>query len=331
MFTHLWSACASRARERLLNVLRLTRSGAIVMLAMSCSAHAHGIAGNRVFPGTLTFDDPAVSDEAIVPNFSSAKHPGEGGDVVDDKFNWAFSRLLTPKIAIGIDSGWVNRNWGNSQRSGFDVTNLTIKGEVYRDNLHETLVAAGLAWGIGHSGAQGVGANAPDLITPGIFFGKGFGDLPDGLAWLRPFAITGAVTLEHPMTGAAINFGIDEQTGQLSPMVTRKVDTLHWAFAVEFSTLYLTSSFTPGKLPKQEPLNQLIPLVEFSFRSPRGEKTSATMNPGLSYVAGTWQVAVEAIVPLNSEAGRSVGARAQLILFLDDLLPSVFGKPLLSR
>jgi hypothetical protein len=29
--------------------------------------------------------------------------------------------------------------------------------------LHETLVSAGLAWGIGHSGAQGAGANAPDV------------------------------------------------------------------------------------------------------------------------------------------------------------------------
>ena len=193
------------------------------------------------------------------------------------------------------------------------------------------LVAAGLSWGIGHSGAQGIGANAPDLITPGIFFGRGFGDLPDSLAWLRPFGITGAFTLEHPMTGAAVNFGVDDQTGQLSPMVTRKVDTLHWGFAVEFSTLYLTSRFTPGKLPKQEPLNQLVPLVEFSFISPRGEKTAATMNPGLSYVAVTWQVAAEAIVPLNSEAGRGVGGRAQLLLFLDDLIPSLFGNPLLSR
>jgi hypothetical protein len=26
------------------------------------SAEAHGIAGNRHFPGTLTFDDPAVAD-----------------------------------------------------------------------------------------------------------------------------------------------------------------------------------------------------------------------------------------------------------------------------
>jgi hypothetical protein len=72
------------------------------------------------------------------------------------------------------------------------------------------------------------------------------GDQGCSLAWLRPFGITGAVTLEHPMTGSSISFGIDEQTGQLSPTVTRKVDTLHWGFALEFSTLYLTSRFTRG-------------------------------------------------------------------------------------
>jgi hypothetical protein len=55
------------------------------------------------------------------------------------------------------------------------------------------------------------------------------------------------------------------------------------------------------------------------------------VNPGLSYVAVSWQVAAEAIVPLNSEAGRSIGVRAQLLLFLDELIPSVFGKPLLSN
>jgi hypothetical protein len=55
------------------------------------------------------------------------------------------------------------------------------------------------------------------------------------------------------------------------------------------------------------------------------------MNPGLSYVAVTWQIAVEAIVPLNSVSGHTIGGRAQLLLFLDDLIPSLFGKPLLSR
>jgi hypothetical protein len=218
---------------------------AFALLGYAHSADAHGIAGNRFFPGTLSFDDPAVADEAIVPNFASPKHPGEGSDLVGDRYSWSFFRLLTDKLGVGIDGGWLHRDWGVASRSGFDTTNLTIKGEVYRNDLHETLVSAGLSWGIGHSGAQGIGANAPDLIIPGIFFGKGFGDLPDNLAWLRPFGITGAVTLEHPMTGAAVNFGVDDQTGQLSPMVTRKVDTLHWGFAVEFSTLVLARAQRP--------------------------------------------------------------------------------------
>ena len=302
---------------------------------LSCGqANAHGIAGNRFFPGTLTFDDPAVADEAIVPLYSTFKHPAVvgDGDVADNSLDWSIFRLLTPKLGMGVDSGWISRNWGGVRRSGFDITTADVKGEVYRNDLHEILVSAGTSWGFGHSGAQGIAANAPDLIAPGIFFGKGFGDLPDSLAWLRPFGITGAVSVAHPLLGGtSTNFGLDSQTGQLEPMLTRNVDVLHWGFAVEFSTLYLTNRFTPGKLPKEGPLNQLVPLVEFSFDSAQGSKTFATMNPGLSYVAVSWQIAAEAIVPLNSTAGHSVGARAQLLLFLDDLIPSVFGRPLLSN
>ena len=97
------------------------------------------------------------------------------------------------------------------------------------------------------------------------------------------------------------------------------------------STYYLTDRFTPGKLPKDEPLHQFIPLVEFAFDMPLGEKTAATMNPGLAYVGGAWQLAAETIIPLNSEGGRTIGVRAHLFLFLDDLLPALFGKPLFGR
>jgi hypothetical protein len=303
---------------------------ALVAPPLSQAAYAHGIAGNRYFPGTLTFDDPAVADEAILPNFSSLGHRDGGGNVTDNRINWSFTRLLTPTVGIVIDNSWIARNWGVTKRSGFDVTSLGIKWEVYRDNPHEMLLSASLAWGIGNSGAQGVDANAPHTIRPGLFFGKGFGDLPDSLSWLRPFGITAAVVLEHPTGGASTNFGIAPLSGQLAPMMTRNVDVIHWGFAVEFSTLYLTSRFTGGP-PKEEPLNQLVPLVEFAFDSSRGTKSIATMNPGLSYVAVTWQIAVEAIVPLNSASGHNIGARAQLLLFLDDLAPSLFGKPLLSH
>jgi hypothetical protein len=119
---------------------------ALALMAGIHAVHAHGIAGNRFFPGTLTFDDPAVADEAIVPNFATSQHPGDGGEVVDNRYSWSLFRLLTKTLGIGIDSGWVHRDWGVASRSGFDTTNLTIKGEAYRNDLHETLVAAGLSW-----------------------------------------------------------------------------------------------------------------------------------------------------------------------------------------
>ena len=40
------------------------------LLVWAHTVHAHGIAGNRYFDGTLGFDDPAVADEAILPLYS---------------------------------------------------------------------------------------------------------------------------------------------------------------------------------------------------------------------------------------------------------------------
>jgi hypothetical protein len=299
------------------------------MIAISHAAQAHGIVGNRVFPGTLAFDDPAVMDELVLAG-TGLKHPGEGADVTDNRIGWSFTRLLTSTVSVGFEGGWLHRNWGVSQRSGFDGIALTVKDLLYKNELHEVMISADLAWRVGHSGAQGVGANKPDTLSPGIFFAKGFGDAPDTLSWLRPFALTGAITLEHPMTGTSINFGI-EQTGQLGPMFTRNVDTMHWGFSIQYSTFYLTNRYRAGKLPKDEPLHQFIPLVEFAFDTPRGEKTAATMNPGMAYVGGAWQLAAEAIIPLNSEGGRTIGVRGHLFLFLDDLFPALFGKPVFGR
>jgi hypothetical protein len=49
------------------------------------------------------------------------------------------------------------------------------------------------------------------------------------------------------------------------------------------------------------------------------------------YVAVTYQVALEAVVPLNRAAGDRIGGRLQLLFFLDDFIPSIFGKPLFSE
>src|SRR4051794_17846133 len=76
MFTHGRMARASRRREE--QRTRPVPAGdegirrgwarwllAVTVVVISHSAQAHGIVGNRVFPGTLAFDDPAVMDELI--------------------------------------------------------------------------------------------------------------------------------------------------------------------------------------------------------------------------------------------------------------------------
>jgi hypothetical protein len=306
-----------------------THFAAVAFVALAPSlVHAHGIAGNRYFVGTLTFYDPSIADEAIVPAFSMLNHPVDGGNAVDNRFDWSFTRLLTPVLQVEIDSGWIHRDWPTARSSGFATTDVGIKSEIYRNNQHEMLIAAGALWGIGHSGAQVVGADEPNSFQPGVFFGKGFGDLPDWLGWLRPFAVTGAFVDELPF-GTTTTALAPNATGKFQSVLVPTVETLHWGLSLQYSTYYITSRFTGGP-PKEEPLNQLVPLVEFSFDSPRGQNTAATMNPGLAYVAVTWQLAAEVIVPLNREGGTGTGFRAQLLFFLDDLIPKLFDKPLLS-
>ena len=78
-------------------------------------------------------------------------------------------------------------------------------------------------------------------------------------------------------------------------------------------------------------MKQWVPVIEFRFDSPRGQYTAATVNPGFAYVAVAWQIAAEAIIPLNRAGGNRTGFRAQLLFFLDDLIPSLFGTPLISN
>ena len=140
MFAHAQPACALRRHgepggvpdddRRIRSRLRWLLPA--VMVAACHAAQAHGIVGNRVFPGTLAFDDPAVMDELVFPVTSSLKHPSEGADVTDDRIGGSFTRLLTSTLSIGIDSGWIHRNWGVSPRSGFETTVLTLKDLLYR-------------------------------------------------------------------------------------------------------------------------------------------------------------------------------------------------------
>jgi hypothetical protein len=66
-------------------------------------AWAHGIVGNRFFPGTMMFDDPAARRRVPVGSVSPEASVGQY-----DRFDVSIlvvRSLVHPEIAIGIDSG----------------------------------------------------------------------------------------------------------------------------------------------------------------------------------------------------------------------------------
>jgi hypothetical protein len=305
-------------------------SGLLALMAaqgLSGLASAHGLAGNRFFPGTLAFDDPAVGDELDFPLVDVL--PGTSGGIRDINYGFQFTRLLTPDVALGVASGVIQQfQNAHPQRPGFEQTAVEIKARVWEDDIHETLASASLVYSIGASGTNAVGSGGPDTLAPGVFFGQGFGALPDSLAFLRPFGISGAFAPQFPLEGSSA------ATGGALPTATKNPIIINWGLSLQYSTYYLTDRFTGGP-PAAEPLHQFVPLVEFAVASPLQDtpatRAVATADPGVAYVGSTWQVGAEAILPLDRGAGHGIGGRLQLLLFLDDLIPAVFGEPILGR
>jgi hypothetical protein len=80
-----------------------------------------------------------------------------------------------------------------------------------------------------------------------------------------------------------------------------------------------------------EPFRNVIPLVEFAMNSPLnrgGGQTTGTINPGLLWESRYFQIGAEAVVPANRATGPNVGAIVQVQIYIDDLLPRIFGYPL---
>jgi hypothetical protein len=69
-----------------------------------------------------------------------------------------------------------------AQRAGFNNIDVTLKAMLFRSDPHEILLSAAISWEIGGTGDAGVSEDKPNILQPGIYYGKGFGDLPNSLA-----------------------------------------------------------------------------------------------------------------------------------------------------
>ncbi|HEX7775571.1 MAG TPA: hypothetical protein VF449_03485, partial [Parvibaculum sp.] len=226
---------------------------------------------------------------------------------------------ITEDLGISVDGTWVNAAQdGSPRQSGFDNFGVTLKYHVLTSSEHEFIASVGLETEIGGSGASRI-ADSYSAFTPTFYFGKGMGDLPDSLSLLKPLAVTGVVGYSIPSSSNNID---DTGAPNYHPRA------LQYGGAIEYSLSYLQANVHDYGLP--DFVNRLTPLVEFAIEKPTansGEGTTGTINPGVIWAADTYQIGVEAMIPINRSSGTGVGAVVQLHFFLDDILPATLGKP----
>ena len=303
----------------------------IVASAFAPNAFAHCFVGARFFAATLTVDDPCVADELSLPTVTAF---GTGDDPSASQVNLSteLSKRITDTLGVSIGSTLSKITPpGMETVSGFQNLETTVKWQFLTLPQQEFVISMGLGIEWGGTGAQAVGAETFSTYTPLLWFGKGFGDLPDSLAWMRPFAITGQVGYAFPGIAAATT--VDPDSGDVN--VEYRAQVLRWGGTLQYSIPYLKSNVVDLGLP--DVFNRLNFIVEAALQTPvaytltTGTLTTGTISPGLIWTEDYFQVGVEALIPINRQSGSGVGVIAQVHIYLDDLFPKTIGKPLFGN
>ena len=276
-------------------------------------SHAHGIIGKRFIPTSLVVDDPFASDEMDLLKVERGSKNDNGRET---SVGFEFSKRLTPDFALGV--GWkylFEELTGGTQTSGAGNPEFLAKYVSLKSPEHEGIFSVGLEVEPGGVGPQRV-AERVTTISPALFFGKGFGDLPDSLPFLKPLSINGQFNVNNP-ANRTTGSGDDKE---------HNATTLDYGVAIIYSIPYLQSFVKDVGLGA--PFDRLFPTVEFNFTTnaskPNSGQTSAFANPGLIWVGRYVELGLEAKLPLNNVAGKNAGINALVHIFIDDLWPNIF-------
>jgi hypothetical protein len=267
---------------------------------------AHGFAGQRFFPEPIVMEDPFAADEVNLPSFSYIR----GNDARELSFGVELQKRITPTLGLSVGGEYAMTNpldptEPNSR--GYTSPEFAVKWTPYINGAHETVVGVQVSLG-STLGNHNVSEEHSSLGTQ-VSFGRGLGDLPESLGWLRPFAIEGALQLEDPI-GATMPEGT----------------VLHSNLVIQYSIIYLQSFVKDVGLPW--PLSRLFPEVEFGIDSAlSGDERGRSIGyvyPGFVWAGKSIELGLEAQVPLIHNTGDNVGVVGLVHLFTDDIWPSVF-------
>src|SRR5579884_3834197 len=150
---------------------------ALIAAFFSATAHAHGVVGQRSFIEPFVTEDVNPKNEFVVarPEWDTTR---------DGR---AFS------LGFGLEKKLADR------------LGLTLDSAFFVSPAHEAILSAAVE-STAPTGVRAAGAEPAWSFKPFLLYGKGAGDLPDALAYLRPLAIQGdagyEIALDHDRTTA---------------------------------------------------------------------------------------------------------------------------------
>ena len=296
---------------------RLALAAALTIFPPAGSLRPTALPANASFPATILTDDPFVADEMSLPQVTVNPPGPDGARETDIQID--LSKRITPDIGVTIGDQWqrlkpTGPTGGHRVRPARRPARSTSSSSTDRTRRSASL-GLNVTWA--HTGrVQALGAPDFTTLSPTFDFGKGLGDLPRSLPYLRPFAITGNLGFDFPTK--------IESAGVPNP------NNFNYGFAFEYSLPYLQCCVKDIGL--RAPFNRLIPLVEVAFTTPINRvpagQTIGTIQPGIIWAGPYFQIGAEAILPATRLTGHGYGGVVQFHFYLDDLFPRSIGRPI---
>jgi hypothetical protein len=179
---------------------RTAIAGFLLLLA-TCSEGLAAYVGDRFFPSTLATTVPTPADFYNPPYFVKLPNTATTREI---DIPSTYSRLVTRDLAVFFTETFRILDVANKGRvSGFDNLVIGTQYQLCTDAAHQFVFTVGGTAAIGGTGSSPVAASF-STVTPTVYIGKGFGDLPDSMAWLRPLTLSAMAAVAVPTDSSSL-------------------------------------------------------------------------------------------------------------------------------
>src|ERR1700686_715374 len=175
-----------------------------LLLLATCSEGWAAYVGDRYFPSTLATTVPTAADFYNPPYFVWLPDTATTPTTHEIDIPTTYSRLVTRDLAVFFTETFrILDDANRGTRTGFDNLVIGAQYQLYTNPEHQFIFTVGGTAAIGGTGSSNI-ANSFSTLTPTVFIGKGFGDLPDSMAWLRPVNVTANLGVAVPTQSSTL-------------------------------------------------------------------------------------------------------------------------------